>query len=76
MANWIKTTEFGDYRKTPDRVKTSSNECIIRQARSLHIIGKHAGSKPISRLLKGISRAQESIERFKKLREEMSNSSK
>ena len=63
MSKWIKTTEFGDYRKTPDRIaaRTNKNVHIIREARALFVVGKHAGSKPISRLLKGIARAHKVI---------------
>ncbi len=41
---------------TIDRVNARNNRNIhiIRQARALGLIGKHAGSKPISRLLKSI----------------------
>ena len=41
---------------TADRVNARNNRNIhiIRQARVLGLIGKHAGSKPISRLLNSI----------------------
>ena len=41
---------------TVDRVNSRNkrNIHIIRQARTLCLIGKHAGSKPISRLLNSI----------------------
>ena len=41
---------------TADRVNARNNRNIhiIRQARILGLIGKHAGSKPISRLLNSI----------------------
>jgi hypothetical protein len=31
------------------------NQSIIAQARALGVVGRHAGSKPISRLLQGIN---------------------
>ena len=41
---------------TSDRVNSRNNRNthIIRKARTLGLIGKHAGSKPISRLLNSI----------------------
>ena len=41
---------------TSDRVNARNNRNIhiIRKARALGLIGKHAGSKPISRLLNSI----------------------
>ena len=52
--HWVKTTPFGDYRMTKDRVNTRKDSHIIRKARALGLIGKHAGSKPIGRLLQSI----------------------
>ena len=55
-SHWKKTSSYGDYRMTSDRVnaRTNRNTHIIRKARALGLIGKHAGSKPISRLLNSI----------------------
>ena len=55
-SHWKKNPSYGDYRMTTDRVNARNNRNIhiIRQARALGLIGKHAGSKPISRLLKSI----------------------
>ena len=55
-SNWKKTSSYGDYRMTTDRVNARNNRNIhiIRQARILGLIGKHAGSKPISRLISSI----------------------
>ena len=55
-SHWKKTSSYGDYRMTTDRVNSRNNRNIhiIRQARVLGLIGKHAGSKPISRLLNSI----------------------
>ncbi len=54
--HWVKTTPFGDYSMTKDRVnaRNDRNIHIIRKARALGLIGKHAGSKPISRLIQSI----------------------
>jgi hypothetical protein len=54
--HWVKTTPFGDYRMTEDRVnaRNDRNIHIIRKARALGLIGKHAGSKPIDRLIQSI----------------------
>ena len=54
--HWVKITPFGDYRMTKDRVNARNNRNIhiIRKARALGLIGKHAGSKPIGRLVKSI----------------------
>jgi hypothetical protein len=56
MSNWVKTTPFGDYWDTPDRKfsREKKNIHIIRKARALGLIGKHAGSKPIGRLIQSI----------------------
>ena len=56
-THWVKTTPFGNYENTPDRNETSAHTHIIREAKALGIAGKHAGSKPTSKLLKGIARA-------------------
>lgn len=56
-THWVKTTPFGNYENTSDRSETSVHTHIIREAKSLGIVGKHAGSKPTSKLLKGIARA-------------------
>ena len=55
-SHWKKTSSYGDYRMTADRVNARNNRNIhiIRKARTLGLIGKHAGSKPISRLLNSI----------------------
>ena len=55
-SHWKKTSSYGDYRMTTDRVnaRNNRNTHIIRKARALGLIGKHAGSKPISRLLNSI----------------------
>lgn len=55
-SHWKKTSSYGDYRMTTDRVNARNNRNvnIIRQARTLGLVGKHAGSKPISRLLSSI----------------------
>ena len=55
-SHWKKTSSYGDYRMTSDRVnaRNNRNTHIIRKARALGLIGKHAGSKPISKLLNSI----------------------
>ena len=55
-SHWKKTSSYGDYRMTSDRVnaRNNRNTHIIRKARALGLVGKHAGSKPISRLLNSI----------------------
>ena len=56
VEHWEKTTPFGDYRMTKDRVNARKNRNIhiIRKAQAIGLVGKHAGSKPISRLIQGI----------------------
>ena len=61
MAKWVKTTPFGDYKDTPDRKKRSSQEHIVTEAKRLATNGKHAGSKPLHRLIRNIARAHESL---------------
>lgn len=60
---WEKTTPYGDYNDTPDRKNSRTNNVthILREARALKIIGKHAGSKPIKRILKAIARAHKAM---------------
>ena len=55
--NWIKTSPWGNYLDPEQNHKSvdKRHEMIIRQVQSLHLNGKHAGSKPISRLLRNIS---------------------
>ena len=62
-THWVKTTPFGNYENTEDRVKacTSSHVHIIREARALGIVGRHAGSKPTSKLLNSIARAHKAM---------------
>ena len=54
--HWEKTTPYGNYSMTEDRVnaRNDRNKHIIRKARALGLIGKHAGSKPIDRLVQSI----------------------
>ena len=56
MSNWTKTSPYGDYQDTPDRKfsREKRNIHIIRKARALGLIGKHAGSKSISKLIQSI----------------------
>lgn len=60
-SHWVKTTPFGNYENTSDRNETSAHTHIVREAKALGIAGKHAGSKPISKLLKGIARAHRAM---------------
>ena len=55
-THWEKTTPYGNYNLTKDRVnsRNTRNAQIINKARTLGLIGKHAGSKPISRILQSI----------------------
>ena len=62
MAKWTKTTPYGDYKETKDRKtsRTNRNVHIIREAKSIMVApGRHAGSKPLAKLLKGIAKAHE-----------------
>ena len=47
-------------KKTKEQIAIT-NQSIINQAKALNICGKHAGSKPIKRLKKGIQRANEAF---------------
>jgi hypothetical protein len=55
-SHWEKTTPYGNYSMTEDRVssRNSKRTHTIRKARALGLVGKHAGSKPISRLIQSI----------------------
>jgi len=69
---WEKTTPFGDYEITHDRLSSRTNRQvhIIREAKALGIIGKHAGSKPLHKLLKSIIRAHKAMASSKRITEE------
>ena len=60
---WVKTTPYGDYTKTPDRINSRINRVthIIREARALNVAGRHVGSKPIEKLLQAIARAHKAM---------------
>jgi hypothetical protein len=62
-THWVKTTPFGNWEDTPDRKasRTNAQVHIIREAKALSIVGKHAGSKPTSKLLEGIARAHKAM---------------
>ena len=60
-THWVKVTPFGNYENTTDRNETSAHTHIVREAKALGIAGKHAGSKPTSKLLKGIARAHRAM---------------
>lgn len=55
-THWVKTTLYGDYTNPVDSNKPSK-DCptrtahIITKARRLFVATKHAGSKPISKLI-------------------------
>lgn len=69
---WEKTTPYGDYNKTPDRVNSRINKVtqVLREARSLNVAGKHLGSKPIEKLLQAIARAHKAMASSKRTTEE------
>jgi hypothetical protein len=54
--NWIKTSPWGNYLDPEQNHKPVNmrNQMIIRQVQALKLDGKHAGSKPIGRLLRNI----------------------
>ena len=60
---WEKTTPYGDYSKTPDRINSRTNKVthIIREARVLSVAGRHVGSKPMGKLLQAIARAHKAM---------------
>ena len=69
--HWKKTSPFGDYLKTPDRLNAKKNKqtMVIREARALYVTGKHTGSKPVNKLLQGIAKAHEAQSAAKKAEE-------
>lgn len=69
---WEKTTPYGDYSKTPDRINSRINKVthIIREARALNVAGKHVGSKPLKKLLQAIARAHKVMASSKPVNEE------
>ena len=76
--NWIKTSPWGNYLDPEQNHKPVDmrNQMIIRQAQALKLDGKHAGSKPISRLLRNIrfySRALNMMKKFELKTEEKSD---
>lgn len=66
--HWVKTTPYGDYKKTKDRLsrRTDSITMILREVKALSIMGKHAGSKPLYKILRGLAKAHEAISSAKK----------
>lgn len=48
-SGWKKTTFYGTYEKEKGIV--DSNKHILIQSKKLGLVGKHGGSKPISRLI-------------------------
>lgn len=77
MSKWTKITSYGDYKKTKDRKesRTSSQVMIIREAKKLGVAGRHAGSKSIKNLLRGIAKAHTAmkpvkVEEFEEITEE------
>lgn len=60
-THWTKTSPWGNYNNTPDRKnsRTNAQTMILREARTLGIIGKHGGSKPLNRILSGLAKAHE-----------------
>ena len=69
---WEKTTPYGDYSKTPDRINSRTNKIthIIREAHALSVAGRHVGSKPMEKLLQAIARAHKAMESSKVLNSE------
>ena len=67
-THWEKKTPYGNWRETPDRenVRTNSVTHIIREAKALGVAGRHAGSKPIKKLLLGIAKAHKALTKTKK----------
>ena len=70
---WEKTTPYGDYSKTPDRINSRINKVthVIREARTLSVAGRHVGSKPMEKLLQAIARAHKAMGSSKKIKEEI-----
>jgi len=60
---WEKTTPYGDYTKTPDRINSRTNKVthVLREARALSVAGRHVGSKPMGKLLQAIARAHKAM---------------
>ena len=60
---WEKTTPYGDYTKTSDRINSRINKVthVLREARALSVAGRHVGSKPIKKLLQAIARAHKAM---------------
>ena len=70
--HWVKTTPFGNWEDTPDRQasRTNAQVHIVREAKALGIIGRHGGSKPLSKLIKSIARAHKALHPTKPVEEE------
>ena len=63
MAKWVKTTPYRDYKETTDRKNCKTNRVIhiLREAHALGVIGKHAGSKPLNKVIEAIARAHKAV---------------
>lgn len=66
---WEKTTPYGDYTKTPDRINSRTNKIthVLREACSLSVAGRHVGSKPMGKLLQAITRAHKAAASSKEI---------
>ena len=66
-TRWTKITPFGDYKETKDRTPKAKERMrsILCEVRKLSVAGKHAGSKPLSKLLRGLAKAHEAISKSK-----------
>lgn len=62
-THWTKTSPWGNYNNTPDRMnsRTNAQTMILREARKLSVVGRHGGSKPLYRILNGLAKAHEAI---------------
>lgn len=47
-SGWKKTTPYGTYEK--EKGVVDKNKHILTQVKKIGLVGKHAGSKPISRI--------------------------
>ena len=67
MTRKVQTSPAVEAKKK----RLTTDQHIICQAKSLGVVGKHAGSKPISRLRRAIARVSENIrkEKTKKVEE-------
>lgn len=69
-SNWVKTSGWGDYKQTPDRINARERKTyqqrVIDEVRKAWLYGKTAGSKSLVKLRGTLKRYKETSSKFKR----------